>query len=69
MAENPEDRVVSRRVDNPTSAEPGDAATYAAADPDAHDPPDTGRGGAGGESERAERDLGAENGSEPTRSE
>jgi hypothetical protein len=31
--ENEEDRVVSRRVDNPTQAGPGDERAYRAADP------------------------------------
>ncbi|WP_300010646.1 hypothetical protein [Pseudonocardia sp.] len=63
------DRVVSRRVDNPTSADPGDDRVHAAADPSATDDPDTDPGGAGGASERAARDLDADDESEPTRSE
>ncbi len=64
-----EDRVVSRRVDNPTRAEPGDADAYAAADPPAEPEPDRDTGGAGGESTRAARDLAGDDESEPTRSE
>lgn len=63
------DRVVSRRVDNPTSADPGDDRVHAAADPSAQDDADTDRGGGGGTSERAARDLDGDDGSEPTRSE
>ena len=33
MTSNEEDRVVSRRVVNPTRAEPGDERAYRAADP------------------------------------
>jgi hypothetical protein len=41
--ENEEDRVVSRRVDNPTQAGPGDEQAYRAADPapDAEDAGDS----------------------------
>lgn len=63
------DRVVSRRVDNPTSADPGDDDVHAAADPSAQDDPDTDRGGEGPESARAARDLDGDEESEPTRSE
>lgn len=63
------DRVVSRRVDNPTSAAPGDDRVHAAADPSSGDTPDTDPGGTGGESERAARDLDGDDESEPTRSE
>ena len=63
-----EDRVVSRRVDNPTAATEEDERAYAAADPDPgqgtnHPQPD-----AAGTTERADRDLAAES-DEPTRSE
>jgi hypothetical protein len=67
-----EDRVVSRRVDNPTAAGPEDERAYHAADT----APDTGPGGDGPASgghgsttERAEHDLDASDESEPTRSE
>lgn len=63
------DRVVSRRVDNPTSADADDERAYAAADPGSTDDTDTDSGGGGGESERAARDVEGENQSEPTRSE
>lgn len=63
------DRVVSRRVDHPTAADPGDDRVHAAADASAIDDADTDRGGPGGESERAARDLHADDESEPTRSE
>jgi hypothetical protein len=63
------DRVVSRRVDNPTSADPGDDRVHAAADPSATDEPDTERGGAGGAAERAASDLATDDESEPIRSE
>lgn len=66
-----EDRVVSRRVDNPTAAGPEDERAYRAADPDA-DPATPDRssdGGGGSTSERAERDLDSSDESEPTRSE
>lgn len=53
-----EDRVVSRRVDNPTAATEEDERAYRAAerDPDPS-PPDSGSGGSGGTLERASRDL------------
>ena len=63
------DRVVSRRVDNPTDAEPGDQGVHAAADPSTATEADTDRGGDGTESERAARDLDGDDESEPTRSE
>lgn len=71
-----EDRVVARRVDNPTDAAPGDEATYRAADPAPDgDPaattaaagPHTGTGGS--ESERAQHEMTGADESEPTRSE
>jgi hypothetical protein len=37
VTSNEEDRVVSRRVDNPTEATPEDEQTYRAADPDPTD--------------------------------
>jgi hypothetical protein len=64
-----EDRVVSRRVDNPTRARPGDQDAYAAADPTAEPEPDRDGGGSGGAAERAARDMDGENEDEPTRSE
>lgn len=63
------DRVVSRRVDNPTSAAPGDDRVHAAADPPAGEAPDTDPGGTGGAAERAAHDLDSDEESEPTRSE
>ncbi|MDN5748143.1 MAG: hypothetical protein L0H64_06495 [Pseudonocardia sp.] len=63
------DRVVSRRVDNPTAADPGDEGAYTAADPSTDTGADTDRGGDGTASERAARDLDGDDGSEPTRSE
>jgi hypothetical protein len=65
-----EDRVVSRRVDNPTAAGPEDERAYRAADPGA-DPaePDRSSGGEGSTAERADHDLAAADESEPTRSE
>jgi hypothetical protein len=62
-----EDRVVSRRVDNPTRATDEDERSYAA-DPDPspatrHPAPDS-----AGTTERADRDMAAEP-DEPTRSE
>jgi hypothetical protein len=64
-----EDRVVSRRVDNPTSADEGDERAYRAADPTADPSPDRRSGGGGSTAERADRDLDADDESEPTRSE
>ncbi len=61
-----EDRMVSRRVDNPTEATEADARSYPgpAEDPEPNTPaPD-----AAGTTERAERDLARES-DEPTRSE
>ncbi|MBW0119311.1 hypothetical protein [Pseudonocardia abyssalis] len=63
------DRVVSRRVDNPTRAEPGDDRVHAAADASAEDTPDTDPGGSGGAADRAATDLESDDESEPTRSE
>jgi hypothetical protein len=51
-----QDRVVSRRVENPTKAEPGDEVVYQAANPESDD-------------SAASPDLGEENDSEPVRSE
>lgn len=64
-----EDRVVSRRVSYPASAEPADEAAYAAADPPAEPDVNGDPGGTGGESDRAAHDLAGDNESEPTRSE
>jgi hypothetical protein len=63
-----EDRVVSRRVDNPTAAGPEDERAYHAADtgPGGDGPAS---GGHGSTTERAEHDLDASDESEPTRSE
>jgi hypothetical protein len=69
-----EDRVVSRRVDRPTEAAPGDEAAYRAADPVPDDDPDgssdtpAGHAG-GGTTERAADELDETAESEPTRSE
>jgi hypothetical protein len=63
---NEEDRVVSRRVDNPTEAGPGDERAYDAADPGPHgDPVDSPRGPTGGATDSPSPD----DDSEPTRSE
>lgn len=62
-----EDRVVSRRVDNPTTATEEDEHSYAAADPlPSSDPVDSYRGPTGG---IADQDGAPDDGSEPTRSE
>jgi hypothetical protein len=58
VTSNEEDRVVSRRVDNPTEATPEDEQTYRAADPDPTDDAATDDAGAA-----------ADDTSEPTRSE
>ncbi len=63
------DRNISRRVDNPTAAAPGDDGVHAAADPPAQESPDTDPGGGGGAAERAAADLDSDDESEPTRSE
>ncbi len=63
------DRVVSRRVDNPTAADPGDDRVHAAAQPSTQDDTVTDPGGAGGAAERAARDLDGDDESEPIRSE
>ncbi|WP_214402123.1 hypothetical protein [Pseudonocardia lacus] len=63
-----EDRVVSRRVDNPTDATEEDERAYAAADPDPHPSPNHPTPDAAGTTERADRDLASES-DEPTRSE
>jgi hypothetical protein len=66
-----EDRVVSRRVDNPTDAGPDDESVYRAADPlpdDGHptsEQPET----TGSTTEAAAAELAEENESEPQRSE
>ncbi|HYH29869.1 MAG TPA: hypothetical protein VD903_05745 [Pseudonocardia sp.] len=66
MTSNEEDRVVSRRVENPTRAEPGDERVYRAADPaPGGDPVDAPRGPTGG----AGRGTSPDDESEPTRSE
>ncbi len=63
---NEEDRVVSRRVDNPTKAAPGDEQVYDAADPGPDgDPVDSPRGPTGGATDAPSPD----DDSEPTRSE
>jgi hypothetical protein len=62
-----EDRVVSRRVDNPTAAGPGDDRAYRAADPlPGSDPVDAPRGPTGG---IAEKGSAPDDSSEPMRSE
>lgn len=66
MTSSEEDRVVSRRVDNPTQAEPGDERAYRAADPGPDgDPVDAPRGPTGGTGTGS----GPDDDSEPTRSE
>jgi hypothetical protein len=61
-----EDRVVSRRVENPTKADPGDEQVYRAADPGpGSDPVDAPRGPTGG----ATGETSPDDESEPTRSE
>jgi hypothetical protein len=73
-----DDRVVSRRVDNPTAAGPGDEAAYRAADPvpdgsGGADPADDttadDRQAGGGSAERARAEMQNVDESEPTRSE
>jgi hypothetical protein len=75
-----QDRVVSRRVNHPTNADPQDEATYEAANPapdgDLPTPPepapaapDEDAGEAGGASEKAAAELDDADESEPTRSE
>jgi hypothetical protein len=60
------DRVVSRRVANPTRAEPGDERAYRAADPGSDgDAVDAPRGPTGG----AQAEPSPDDDSEPTRSE
>ena len=63
-----EDRVVSRRVDNPTEATEQDERAYAAADDDPRPDPNHPAPDAAGTTERADRDLASES-DEPTRSE
>ena len=71
MSKDDQDRVVSRRVDNPINAGGEDEAVYRAADPlpdDAHptsEQPET----TGSTSEAAAAELAEENESEPQRSE
>jgi hypothetical protein len=63
-----EDRVVSRRVDNPTAATEEDERAYDAADPlPDSGPEDSYRGATGGVSESTDGDTDGD--SEPTRSE
>jgi hypothetical protein len=67
-----QDRVVSRRVQNPTDAEPGDDAAYQAADPLPDDdvaPSSAATSDGGVSTEDAADELDAENESEPVRSE
>jgi len=69
-----EDRVVTRRVDHPTEADPGDDAVYRAANPQPDDDPSRaapadGGGPRGGTTERAADELDGTAESEPTRSE
>lgn len=59
------DRVVSRRVDNPTAASEQDERVYRAAADDADpSPPDTGSGGEGGTVERASQELATDPGTD-----
>ena len=61
-----EDRVVSRRVENPTKAQPGDERAYRAGEPGpGTDPVDGSRGPTGGTTD----DPSPDEESEPTRSE
>jgi hypothetical protein len=71
VTQEPEDldRVVSRRVSNPTAATPDDERAYRAADSGIEPETDTRTGGEGGASERAARETAADDESEPTRSE
>lgn len=70
-----DDRVVSRRVDNPTGADPGDDAVYRAADPapddssPSVDTPAGDRRSAGGTAESIEDEMKQSDESEPDRSE
>jgi hypothetical protein len=67
-----QDRVVSRRVRNPTSAGPDDENVYRAAEavPDERgDEERSGAGTSGSLTEAAAEELAEENASEPTRSE
>ncbi len=64
-----EDRVVSRRVDNPTSASPDDERSYRAAEANPDPNPTDPTRPSGGTSDSARRDLDADAESEPDRSE
>jgi hypothetical protein len=63
------DRVVSRRVEDPTAATAGDERAYRAADPDPEHAPDSDPGGAGSTAERESRDQRRDEDDEPLRSE
>jgi hypothetical protein len=63
------DRVVSRRVENPTAATAEDERAYRAAAPEAESVPDSDLGGAGSTAERASRDQSRDADDEPLRSE
>jgi hypothetical protein len=67
VSSDQEDRVVSRRVEHPTEAAPGDERVYRAADPAPDDPDgiDAPRGPTGGTTDAPSPD----DDSEPTRSE
>jgi hypothetical protein len=68
-----QDRVVSRRVDHPTAADPGDRSVYQAANPDDGDgPPDSparAEPDAGSTTQSAANELDEADESEPERSE
>ena len=68
-----QDREVSRRVDHPTAADPGDQSAYQAAEPDAgngsSEPPERAEPDAGGTTQSAADELDAADESEPERSE
>jgi hypothetical protein len=69
--EDDQDRVVSRRVRNPTGAGPNDESVYRAANPlpDDSDHSQTEPSGGGSTTEAAAAELAEENESEPRRSE
>lgn len=73
MEKDDQDRVVSRRVRNPTEAESNDESVYEAADPYPDDSRDAAADGhadtSGSTTEAAAAELSEENESEPSRSE
>ena len=68
-----QDRVVSRRTENPTAADPGDRSAYQAANPDdeggSPDSPERAEPDAGSTTQGAANELAAADESEPERSE